>query len=136
MARSHQKSSQLPLRFEYIVKRSPCELGVIQRQQRFKVADYLRREPPLPRFMSMRQGVFDRIFGDLELLYQLVAVTSTLQIPTQVHRAHKFIDQMAVAMSVAACDQRKMVMHMIRKGQMKDGGEARTPAEQFYSLVA
>jgi transposase-like protein len=28
------------------------------------------------------------------------------------------------------------VMHMIRKGQMKDGGKARTPAQQFYSLVA
>ena len=29
------------------------------------------------------------------------------------------------------------LMHMIRKGQLeKDGGEARTPAEQFYSLAA
>jgi hypothetical protein len=108
MVCSYQKPSQLPLCFEYFVKRSPCELGVIQRQQRFKVADYLRREPPLPRLMSVRQGVLERIFGDLELLHQLVALTSTLQIPGQVHRAHKFIDQMAVAMSVTACDQRKM----------------------------
>ena len=92
MVRSLQKSAQLPLRFDYFVKRSPCELGVIQRQQRFKVADYLRREPPLPRLMSVRQGSLDRIFGDLELLHQLVTITSTLQIPAQVHRAHKFID--------------------------------------------
>lgn len=28
--------------------------------------------------------------------------------PVQVRRAHKFVDQVAVAMSVAACDQRKM----------------------------
>jgi putative transposase len=27
-------------------------------------------------------------------------------------------------------------MHMIRKGQMKDSGVARTAADQFYSLVA
>ena len=27
-------------------------------------------------------------------------------------------------------------MHMIVKGQMKDGGIAQTPAQQFYSLVA
>ncbi|MGF6781415.1 transposase-like protein [Paraburkholderia sp. GAS334] len=27
-------------------------------------------------------------------------------------------------------------MHMIVKGQMKDGGVAQTPAQQFYSLVA
>jgi putative transposase len=26
-------------------------------------------------------------------------------------------------------------MHMIRKGQMKDGGVARTAAAQFYSLI-
>ena len=84
MVRSHQKPPHLPLRFEYFVKRSPSELGVIQRQQRFKVAGYLRREPPLPRLMSVRQGGLDRIFGDLELLHQLVAITSTLQISTQV----------------------------------------------------
>jgi hypothetical protein len=29
MVRSRQKNPQLPLRFEYFVKRSPCELGVI-----------------------------------------------------------------------------------------------------------
>jgi len=27
-------------------------------------------------------------------------------------------------------------MHMIRKGQMKNGGKAQTPAQQFYSLAA
>ncbi|MGF6789684.1 transposase-like protein [Paraburkholderia sp. 35.1] len=27
------------------------------------------------------------------------------------------------------------VMHMIRKGQMKDAGIQRTGAEQFYSLI-
>jgi putative transposase len=27
-------------------------------------------------------------------------------------------------------------MHMIVKGQMKDGGIAQTPAQQFYSLVS
>jgi putative transposase len=27
-------------------------------------------------------------------------------------------------------------MHMIAKGQMKDGDIAQTPAEQFYSLAA
>jgi hypothetical protein len=94
--------------FEYFVKGSLCELGIIQRQQRFKVADHLRRELPLPRLMSVRQGVLDRVFGELVLLHRLVTIPSTLQIPTQVHRAHQFIDQMAVAMSVAACNQRKM----------------------------
>ncbi len=48
MVRSRQKNPQLPLRLEYFVKRSPFELGVIERKQRFKVADYLRRKPPLP----------------------------------------------------------------------------------------
>lgn len=28
------------------------------------------------------------------------------------------------------------LMHMIRKGQMKDGGEGQTPAQHFYSLAA
>ena len=28
------------------------------------------------------------------------------------------------------------LMHMIRKGQMKNGGKAQTPAQQFYSLAA
>jgi len=28
------------------------------------------------------------------------------------------------------------LMHMIRKGQMKDGGKGQTPAEHFYSLAA
>jgi putative transposase len=28
------------------------------------------------------------------------------------------------------------IMHMIRKGQMKDNGVTRTSADQFYSLVA
>jgi hypothetical protein len=27
------------------------------------------------------------------------------------------------------------IMHMIAKGQMKNGGTAQTPAQQFYSLV-
>jgi putative transposase len=27
------------------------------------------------------------------------------------------------------------LIHKIAKGQMKDGGVGRTPAEQFYSLV-
>lgn len=60
------------------MKRSPCELGVIQRQQRFKIADYLGREPPLSRLMSVREGGLDRVFGDLEPLHRLVAMTSTL----------------------------------------------------------
>jgi hypothetical protein len=29
----------------------------------------------------------------------------------------------------------ELLMHMIRKGQMKDGGKGYTPAEQFYSLA-
>jgi len=28
------------------------------------------------------------------------------------------------------------LMHMIRKGQLKDAGKAQTPAQQFYSLAA
>jgi putative transposase len=28
------------------------------------------------------------------------------------------------------------LMHMIRKGQMKDGGKGQTPAQHFYALVA
>jgi transposase-like protein len=28
------------------------------------------------------------------------------------------------------------LMHMIRKGQMKDGGKGQTPAQHFYSLAA
>ena len=27
------------------------------------------------------------------------------------------------------------IMHMIRKGQMRNDGIARSPAEQFYSIV-
>jgi transposase-like protein len=28
------------------------------------------------------------------------------------------------------------LMHMIRKGQMKNGGRGQTPAQDFYSLAA
>jgi len=28
------------------------------------------------------------------------------------------------------------LMHMVRKGQMKSGGDGQTPAQRFYSLAA
>jgi hypothetical protein len=46
----------------------------------------------LSRLISVRQGVLDRVFGDLDLLHRLVAMTSALQITAQVQRTHKFID--------------------------------------------
>ncbi|MGF6603995.1 hypothetical protein P3T23_008750 [Paraburkholderia sp. GAS448] len=57
------------------MKRSLRKLGVVQRQQRFKVADHFRREPPLARLVSVRQSLLNRVFGNLELLDRLSILT-------------------------------------------------------------
>lgn len=103
-----QEMQQLALSILHLVKPRFRELGVMQAQQRFKVTDDVRLEPPFASFVSVSQRVLDGIFRDFELLGRQIPITGPLQVPAEVHRTHELIDQMGIAVAVAACSQRQM----------------------------
>jgi hypothetical protein len=92
------------LGFEYSVQRRTGELQVVEGQQRFKIDDRIQRDLPLPSLVDVRQGRFNSALGDLELLGWIIAISSTLQKPAQIHGAYELIHEVPISVATPARD--------------------------------